>query len=51
MELYLRLLLEAYQMEVPAFRDQPLQWPRSFVELQTQLNEHDLVAFSYAWTS
>jgi len=51
MELYLRLLLEAYQMEVPAFRDQPLHWPRSFVELQTQLNEHDLVAFSYAWTS
>jgi len=50
MELYLRLLAEAYEMEVPAFRDQSLGWPRNFVELQTQLGGYGLVAFSYAWT-
>jgi len=50
MELYLRLLSEAYGMEAPAFRDQSLGWPRNFVELQTQLGGYGLVAFSYAWT-
>jgi len=50
MELYVRLLLEAFEMEVSAFRGQPLHWPRNFVELQTQLGGHDLVAFTYAWT-
>lgn len=50
MELYIRLLLEAFEMEVSAFRGQPLHWPRNFVELQTQLGGHDLVAFTYAWT-
>ncbi len=50
MEIYLRLLLEAYQMEVPSFQERPLGWPRSFVELQARLGAHDLVAFSYAWT-
>jgi len=50
MELYLKLLLEAYEMDISAFREKPLGWPRNFVELQTQLSGYDLVAFSYAWT-
>ncbi len=50
MELYLRLLAEAYEMDVSPFRDQSLGWPRSFIELQSQLGSHGLVAFSYAWT-
>ncbi len=51
MELYLRLLLEAYEMDVPGFERYLVGWPRNFTDLQARLGEHGLVAFSYAWTT